>query len=236
MPSGVTAGQLIKDSARLVNVIGTSEVLTADEFADGLASLNDLLEVWSIQNLALYGSADVTFNTVAAQAAYTIGPTGTWVTDRPVRINDSPFCTVSGLDYPIDVIGQEGYDLISLKTQPGQIVERALFVNDSPNGRLTLWPVPSAIVPITLNIDRVLTQVASIATVMTFPPGYLLAMRYALGIMIAPDYGRTVSDEVQRIASTSFAAIKRANKVRRTAKFDAGLVGHDGPVTYQRGY
>ncbi len=236
MPSGVAAGELIRGAARLVNVIGTSEVLTADELVDGLASLNDLLEIWSTQNLAVYGSANVAFNTVAAQAAYTIGPTGQWVTDRPVRINDDPYCTVSGIDYPIDLIGQADYDLISLKTQPGQIIERMLYVNDNPNGRVTLWPVPSAIVPVTLNIDRVLAQVPNVATLMVFPPGYLLAMRYALGILMAPDYGRVVSEEVKRIAQSSFASIKRANKVRRTAKFDAGLVGHDGPVTYQRGY
>jgi hypothetical protein len=235
MPSGVTAGDLIKGAARLIGAIGTSEVLTADEFTDGLAALNDLMEVWSIQNLAVWGGTTDTFNAAAATASYTIGPTGVWVMDRPVRINDA-YCTLSGIDYPIEILGQEDYDLISLKTQPGQIVERMLFVNDNPNGRITLWPVPSAIIPITMNIDRVLTQVASTATVMAFPPGYLLAMRYALGILMAPDYGRIVTEEVSRVAQSSFAAIKRANKVRMTASFDSGLVGHDGPVTYQRGF
>lgn len=237
MPSGVTAGDLIKSSARLVNVIGPSEVLTADELNDGLASLNDLLEIWSTQNLAVWGSAVETFNTVAAQAAYTIGPTGTWVTARPVRINSPAYCNVGGVDFPIDIIGEGDYDLISLKTQPGQIVERLLFVNDNPNGRITLWPVPSAVIPISLNTDRVLTQVPSIATAMIFPPGYLLALRYALGIIMAPDYGKVVSAEVSRVASSSLAAIKRANKKRQTAKFDSMLTNNvNGPVTYQRGY
>lgn len=236
MPSGVAAGDLIKGAARLVNVIATSETLTADELNDGLATLNDLLELWSTQNLAVYGAADVTFNTVAAQASYTLGPTGTWVGDRPVRINDWPSCRVSGVDFPIELIGEQDYNLIPLKTQPGQIIERMLYVNDFPNGRVTLWPVPSAVVPITFSVDRILTQVPNVATLMTFPPGYLLAMRYQLGIMLAPDYGRTVTEEVAAVARSSFAAIKRANKVRRTAGFDAGLVGHDGPVTYQRGY
>jgi hypothetical protein len=236
MPSGVTAGDLVKGALRLVGAIGTSEVPTADEFQDGLAALNDLMEIWSTQNLAVWGSQDVTFNTVAATAAYTIGPTGVWVTDRPVRINAAPYCTVGGVDFPIELLGQGDYDLIGLKTQTGQIVERMLFVNDSPNGRLTLWPVPTAIIPITLNIDRVLATVANVATVLAFPPGYLLAMRYALGIMLAPDYGRPVTDDVSRVAQTSFAAIKRANQVRRTAKFDAALTGGEGPVSWQRGY
>jgi hypothetical protein len=99
MPSGITAGELIKSSLRLIGAIGTSEVPTADEFTDALNALNDLLETWSTQNLAVYGSADVTFNTVAGTATYTIGPTGAWVTDRPVRINDAPICTFGGVDF-----------------------------------------------------------------------------------------------------------------------------------------
>jgi hypothetical protein len=236
VPSGVSAGTLIAGGMRLIGAIGTGETPTADEFQDGLASLNDLLEIWSTQNLAVWGSQDVTFNTVAATAAYTIGPTGTWVTDRPVRINDSPFCTVGGVNFPIDLIGQADYDLTALPSQSGQIVERMLFINDFPNGRLTLWPVPTAIIPITMNIDRVLTQVANVATVLAMPPGYLLALRYALGIVMAPDFGRPVTDDVARVAQTSFAALKRANKVRRTAGFDAALTGGRGPVSYQRGY
>lgn len=234
MPSGVLSADLIKGALRLTGCIATGETPTADESNDALAALNDLLEIWSTQNLAVYGSADVSFNTVANQASYTIGPSGQWVTDRPVRINDSPYCTVNGVDFGIELIGQQDYDLIGLKTQPGQIVERLLYVNDNPSGRITLWPVPNAIVPITMNIDRILTQVPTLATVMVFPPGYLLVMRYALGILLAPDYGRSIAPEISSVAQSSFAAIKRANKLKRTSKYDAALVC-DEAFSWQRG-
>lgn len=238
MPSGITAGDLITNTLRGIGAIATGETPTAPESNDGLVMLNDLMEVWSTQNLAVYGGPNVAFNTVAGTAAYTIGPTGTWVTDRPVEINDSPYCTVQGVDFPIELIGQQDYDLIALKTQPGQIIERMLFVNDNPNGRITLWPVPNAIVPITLNIDRLLPQIATLATVLTFPPGYLLAFKGALGILMAPDYGINLAatkPEWLSTAQSTLAAIKRANKVRRTAKFDAALTGPE-VTTWQRGY
>lgn len=235
MPSGITSGDLIKNTLRGIGAVAVGETPTVDESNDGLVMLNDLMEIWSTSNLAVYGSADVSFNTVAAQAAYTIGPTGQWVGDRPVRINEAPFCTVGGVDFPIDIIGQQDYDQIGLKTQPGQIIERMLFVNDAPNGRITLWPVPNAIVPITMNIDRLLSQVATLAVVMAFPPGYMLAFKHALGILMAPDYGITLSAEWISTATTSMAAIKRANKVRRTAKFDSALVNNE-VTTWQRGY
>lgn len=235
MPSGITAGDLVRDSLRLVGAIATGETPTPDELNDGLDALKDLLEIWSTQSLAVYGSDNQTFNTVIGQAEYTIGTGGNWNTTRPVRINDSPYCTVNGVDFPIDIIGQSDYDLFSLKTQPGQIIEKMTYVSDFPLGRITLWPVPNAVVPITLSADRVLNSAIILTTTMNFPPGYLLAFKYALGIMIAPDYGRIVSDEIKQIAQSSMAAVKRANKVRRTAGFDAGLVG-PGPSSWQRGY
>src|ERR1700752_1631654 len=107
MPSGMTASDLIKTSLRNINAIATGETPTSDELNDGLVMLNDLLENWSTQNLAVYGQQDVTFNTVGGTASYTIGPTGAWVTARPVRINDYPYCTVNGSDFPIQPISQQ---------------------------------------------------------------------------------------------------------------------------------
>lgn len=234
MPSGITAGTLVKSAMRLGGAIATGETPTADELTDGLAALNDLLETWSTQNLAVYGNAVETFATIAGQAVYTIGPGGNWNTVRPVRINDNAYCTFQGVDFPVDRISQDEYNLIALKTQQQPIVEKLLYVNENPLGRITLWPVPSQIVNITIDSDRILTAVADTATVMNLPPGYLLAMKHALWILMAPDYGRTVSDEVAGVAQSSFAAIKRANKVKRVARYDSALVGDD-PVTWQSG-
>lgn len=236
MPSPTTAFNLIESAMRVVGIIssGAGETPTADEANDALDSLNDLLESMSLENLFVWGQADNTFTTVAGQATRTIGPTGQFVTAaRPVRINGA-YCTVQGVDYPIQIIGTEEYNDISLKTQQQQIIERLLYINDYPNGILTMWPVPSAAIPLVLSIDRILTSVATTATVMTFPPGYLNYMKHALGIMLSPDYGVTPSQAVIEIARGSRASIKRANKEKRIAKFDAALT--DGPVSSWQNY
>jgi hypothetical protein len=230
----VTAGVLVRRSMRLLGVIATGETPTADEMNDGLGSLNDLLQNLSLQNLAVYDAATQTFQTVAGQALYTIGPSGNWNTWRPVRISGNPTCTFNGVDFPVDLIGQDEYDMIGLKTQQQPIVEKMLYVNENPLGLITLWPIPSGIVNITINSDRVLTNVDSISTSMIFPPGYLLMMRYALAILMAPDYGVTVSQEILGVASKSMADIKRANKVKRRSTFDGALVD-SGPTIWQTG-
>jgi hypothetical protein len=234
MPSPTTAGALITSSLRLIGAIATGETPTAAELNDGISSLNDLLENWSTQNLAMYGSAVETFPTVANQALYTIGPAGNWNTARPVRISDDAYCNFNGVDFSVRVIGQDEYDLIGLKTQQQPIIEKLLYVNDNPLGRITLWPVPSGIVSITINTDRVLTAVTDQSTAMVFPPGYMLPMRYHLGMLLAPDYGRSITPEIAAIAASSFASLKRANKVRRVMTFDGALV-ESGPAIWQTG-
>lgn len=230
----ISAGTLVTRSLRLIGAIATGEVPTAAELNDGLGSLNDLLEIWSTQNLAVWDSSTQTFPTVAGQAVYTIGPGGNWDTARPIRISGEPTCTFNGVDFPITPIGQGEYDLIGLKTQRQPIIEKLLYVNDNPLGIITLWPVPSGIVNITINPDRVLSSVTDQSTVLAFPPGYMLALRYNLGILLAPDYGRTITPEIAGVASTSFAALKRANKVKRSVTFDGALVD-SGPAIWQTG-
>jgi len=227
MPSPTTAYDLIKGAMRKVGITAAGETPTADEANDALADLNDLIEGMSIDNLFVWGSASVPFTTVAGQATRTIGPTGQFVSDRPVRITNA-FCTYGGVDYPIEIIGQEEYDNITLKTQQCQIIERLAYVNDFPNGLLYMWPVPQSAIPLVIGIDRVLTQVASTATVMTFPPGYLKFMMHELGIALAPEYGVTPLQSVVDIATSTRAALKRANKIRRKASFDPALVCRSG--------
>ena len=234
MPSPSTSGQLITASLRLSGAVAVDETPSADEFNDGILALNDLLETLSTENLAVYGSATETFATVAAQALYTIGPAGNWNTTRPVRISGSPYCTFNGVDFPIDQIGQGEYDAIGLKTQQQPIVEKLLYVNDNPLGKITLWPVPSGIVNITLNTDRVLVNVTDTATVMTYPPGYLLMFRYMLATMLCGGYGIPVPPDVAAIATSARANVKRANKLKRRATFDGALV-ESGPTIWQTG-
>lgn len=208
-----TALTLIEDALGLTNSVGVDQTLSADEAADGLAAFNSLLDDWSTQNLAVFGQANQTFNTVSGTSVYTIGVGGAWNTTRPVRINDA-YATYNGVSMPFSSMTQEEYNSIPVKTQTQDYPSAYLYVNDYPLGLVTLWPVPSAITALTFSIDRVLTQIATLATVLSFPPGYLKAFKYALAIELAPLFGKKIADfpDIVAIASLSFGNIKRANK------------------------
>jgi len=56
-----------------------------------------------------------------------------------------------------------------------------------------------------------LTNPATLATTLAFPPGYLRAFAYNLAMEIAPEFGVEPSPQVQRIAMTSKRNLKRIN-------------------------
>ena len=227
MPASQSAYDLIEGSMRLLGAIATGETMTADEANDGLNSLNDVLETWSLENLSVWGVDNQTFVSVAGQSLYTIGPTGDFVTTRPVRISRM-FCTLNGVDFPVELIGEDEYDAISLKTQGQDYPEKAVYINWSPLGILKVWPVFTQSLPVTLAIDQVLTQIPTLSTVIGFPPGYYIALKHALAIMLSPDYGITPSSVIVQVEQMAKANIKRANKKKREAGFD--LAYTSGPV------
>lgn len=235
MPSPTTALDLIKRAMRLIGAIATGETPTSDEADDALVVLNDILEGWSIESLAVWGSSNQTFTMVPGQAVYTVGPGGDFDTNRPVDIFGG-YCTLNGVDYQIMPVDQSAYNRIPLKTRQQSIIEQMLYVNENPLGVLTLWPVPFAAAPITLSCGRILSQVPSLATELVYPPGYAKALRYSLAVHLAAEYGITPPVDVATIARDSKGNIKTANMSAPIMSFDGVLTNQHNAAIWQRGY
>lgn len=235
MPSPITALQLIEAAAKLIGVKAAGVTLTAEEAQDGLQSLKDLLENWSIEELSVWSLSNQTFTTVPGQSVYTIGPAGNWNTERPVRI-DGGFITFSDVNFPMIPIGQQQFNTVSMPQIQQPIPTMFLYVNENPLGKVTLFPTPSEDVSVTLSIPRLLDSDITLATSLVLPPGYAKALRYNLAVEMAPEYGIEVGPTLLSIATDAKGDIKRANITDEVAVFDAGLVGDGDVALWQRGY
>lgn len=234
MPSPTTALDLIIRSMKLAKLLGSGETPTGEEAADALATLNDILENWGTEPMSVWGTANFVGSTVGGQGTYTIGPGGNFNTTRPSQIN-AAFVNFNGVDFTLDVVGQLDYNKISLKTYQQPIANQLLYVNDVPLGLITLWPVPTVAMPITLTFDRLLTQIPSLATVINYPPGAAKALRYALAIELATEFGAPIDQALVALAADAKADYKRSNKQPVRASFDAALTGHFGTGNWRTG-
>ena len=229
MPSPSTVLAVVTKAMLHLGAIASGEQLNANEAADGLDAFNDVLETWSLDKLAIYGSEPVAFNTVSGQRVYTVGAGGNWVTSRPVNEVIDATCTVNGIEFDIGIWTQGEYDRVALKSQPGGIVQRLLYINDFPLGKIVLWPVPNAAFPVTINTTSVLTNATSTGQVISYPPGYARALQYAVALELMAQYGGAVDVSVG--ARATYAAVKRSNRTPAIARFDPTLGGSAPPAT-----
>lgn len=208
-----TALDQINGALRLLGVLAEGESPSAETAQDSLTALNQMLDSWSIERLAVYSTQDQVFTWPSNEITRTIGPTGDFVGNRPVRVDDSTYFrdAATGVSYQVTLINQQQYDAIPMKTASASNPS-VLFVNNThPDLTLTVYPKPSMSLEWHIVSVNELAQVANLSTSLSFPPGYLRAFRYNLAMELAPEFGVEPSRQVARIAMTSKRNLKRIN-------------------------
>ena len=219
---------------RHLGVIATGETPTAAEADDGLKSLNDVLETWNTDGLMVYTSAVQSFTTTPAQAAYTIGPTGQFVTARPVEVQ-GVYASYLGVDYRVAPWTYDQYQSATIKATGALYPTRYAYINDMPDGRIFLWPVPSVAITLNIEIQTQLTYPANLATVLTLPPGYMRALQWDLAAELAPSYGLQLTSQQIAMVNGTKAAVKKSNHTGTVSRLDQGLLRRHA-ATWQAGW
>lgn len=222
-----TALQLITGAMRLIEAVGSGETPEADEQTDALAVLNQLLESWSIQGLAVYRREFSPYVTVASQASYVIGDSEEWDGARPTAIAEA-YVTIDGYNYGLRVLTDSEYASEPNKTLESSVPESIYYDPAYPDGRVYVVPVPDTALTITLVHDEAFTALASVSTSLSFPPGYERALRYALAVELAPEFGKKPSPIVINTAAEAIGLIKARNIQPAFASFDTTLTGGGG--------
>lgn len=207
----MNVAELLAGSLRLVGVKASGEALTADEAADGLVVVNDVLEGWNLERLMIPGGLDpVTLSVTPGLQVHTIGTGGSLNTPRPAKI-DSAAYVVGGTEIPIEIVDEDGWSAIPTKNQTGANPLKLWYDPAYPLGKVYLWPYPNAAYSLVLWRWAQFPAFAAVTDTVILPPGHTKALRYAVALELAAEYGRPVPQSVVVIAQESKAAIKSLN-------------------------
>jgi hypothetical protein len=209
-----TALDLITGAAKLIGVVRKSEALTADEAADGLVSLNDMLASWANNGLLVQARTWESF-TVASATSYTIGSGQTLSTVNPLVIKEA-FFRIDSIDYPLEIITDEEFQQITMKTMDTGYPEFLNYDNGYPTGRIRLYPQGAG--QLHLLTEKPLTAFSSLSTEVTLSPGWNRLLRYNLAIEISGEYAVDVPATVVKIASDAMTAVMRTIAKNRPIK------------------
>ena len=180
---------------------------------DALISLNQMIDSWNTERLSVYNTQDQVFTWPTDTITRTLGPTGDFVGNRPVLLDDATYYRdpSTNVSFGIKFINQQQYDGIAVKTVTSTYPQVMWINMENPNISMTIYPKPTrALEWHFISIDE-LTQPALLETTLVFPPGYLRAFTFNLACELAPEYGVEPTNQVRRIAMSSKRNLKRMN-------------------------
>lgn len=208
-----SAGDQINRALRLLGVLAESETPSAAVSQDALMALNQLIESWNIERLSVFNTIGQTFLWPVGEINRTLGPSGDFVGVRPVLLDDATYYRdpTTNVSFGVKFINQQQYDGIAVKTVTSTYPQVMWINMEYPDISMTVYPKPTRELEWHFISVQELTQPATLATTLAFPPGYLRAFTYNLACEIAPEFGVEPSRQVQRIAMTAKRNLKRIN-------------------------
>ena len=221
-----TAADQINGALRLIGQLAEGEVPSAATSQDALAALNQMLDSWSTERLAVYSTQDQIYNWQPNVRFITMGPTGTLVAERPILMDDATYFrdASTNVSYGIKLINNEQYNNIAVKTVTSTYPQ-LMWVNMTyPDVEIYIYPVPTRVLEFHFVSVRPLSQAATLDTNLAFPPGYLRAFRFNLACELAAEFGVEPSPQVQRIAMASKRDLKRINNPDDLMAMPAALI------------
>ena len=222
-----TAGDQINGALRLLGVLAEGETPSAATSQDALTALNQMIDSWNTERLAVFSTQDQVFSWTPGLISRTLGPTGDFVGNRPILLDDATYFRdpATGISYGIKIINQQQYDGIAVKTVTSTYPQ-VIWINMSyPDIEMYIYPVPTKVLEWHFISVEELTQPALLSTTLAFPPGYLRAFRYNLACEFAPEFGIEPPPTVSRIAMASKRNLKRINNPDDIMALPYSMVG-----------
>jgi hypothetical protein len=222
-----TAADQINGALRLIGMLAEGETPSAATAQDSLSALNQMIDSWNTERLSVFSTQDQVFTWLPNQIHRTLGPTGDFVGNRPILLDDSTYFKdpTNGISFGIKIINQQQYDGIAVKTVTSTYPQVMWINMDYPNIDMYVYPVPTKALQWHFISVTELDQPASLSTQLTFPPGYLRAFKYNLACEIANEFGVEPPPNVARIAMTSKRNLKRINNPDDIMSLPYSIVG-----------
>jgi hypothetical protein len=222
-----TAADQINGALRLIGMLAEGETPSAATAQDSLSALNQMIDSWNTERLSVFSTQDQVFTWLPNQIHRTLGPTGDFVGNRPILLDDSTYFKdpTNGISFGIKIINQQQYDGIAVKTVTSTYPQVMWINMDYPNIDMYVYPVPTKALQWHFISVTELDQPASLSTSLTFPPGYLRAFKYNLACEIANEFGVEPPPNVARIAMTSKRNLKRINNPDDIMSLPYSIVG-----------
>jgi hypothetical protein len=219
------ANTIIKAALRDLLIIESGGTPTANQYADGLEVLNDMIKSWSIQHNLVYENTREELSISSGVQSRTIGATGQLVTTRPIDIIAASL-KEGDEEYPLEIIDINRYDGYSNKTtvnKPSTIYYR----KTNPDGTIYFESTTDQAYTLILTSIKPLSTFTDGTTDNPLPDEYEYALKKNLTIELAAQMGASarLTPAMGMLAENSLNAIIGHSINLSPARIEIGLSG-----------
>lgn len=232
-----TALQIIDRALEHIQIKAPGETTSAEDADLALRALIALLDAWRTYPQAVIGLTELTFTPTSGAQTVTIGPFGADITARPpVRIEAPSFVRVAGVDSRLTSLQSfEEYTAEAVKGTTGKPCQ-FFYMRGVSVGTLYLMPAADGATALHLWVRQEVIDGQStiaLADTLTLPPGYQMALEYALAVELCMSFTRpmAVTQAVSAMAGRWLRALKRSNFVSHQLETPLGV-----PAVVSTGY
>lgn len=236
-----TVRDIITDALTEAKILGAGEPLSPSDAGAAQRKLTQMIDAWSLDNLLIPVTSQITITLLAGEPTYTIGnyvgvaPTNHKETTRPVEFQAAFIRDGSGTDYEVEIFDVGQWAEISRKTNAAR-PSRMYIQNGWPLNTIRLENVPYADETLHLMVIQPLAEILSTASLndeISLPPGYLQAIVYNLALLVQPSWGKDQNNTTTQFAINTLRKIKRRNYQPSLLRVDSALSNNNsGKGTY----
>lgn len=220
----MTVRQLINRSARLSTRLGEGENLSSSEAEDALMTLNEIVDKWNAEKMMLAGY-EINELPLSGKEYYTIGIGGDVDIVKPQYAFESIYYQdANNKSFPMRQILLDEYTNIQDKYDTIGRSNTYYFENDNYLAKLYVLPITSQ-GKLVMRTDKVFDMFDSLDTIISFPPAYMRALRYALAVDLSREYGIPENLNINATAYDAKMLIKVANEATKDRSMSLDLPG-----------
>lgn len=194
---------------------------TNTEFADGLESLNDMILSWSSLEGMQFEPEREEFAVIAGVKKYTIGLGQTFNSTRPRKVLNAILLR-NNISYALRIIRHREMDSIA----NGNVIalpSRIYYRQEYPHGTLELDYEPDQNYTLLLTALKELPQFPDLTTEIAYPGEYVRALKAALAVEIASEYGMEASNSIVSIGRSALENIMAQSSKIQPLRTPPGL-------------
>jgi len=227
----ISVRNLIRQALIDGNIVAQGQPLPPSLAEDALFNLNLILEQFNLQDTLVQNTLMITHTLVVNQVSYSIGQSAANINiARPLSIKSAYTRDSNGYDTEVAIISYSEYETLEDKATTSSELEKLAYQNTLPNGTIYLYPVPSTVKTLRLELYAKF-PVVTLDDILSFTDGYTEVTLNLLSQKLCLQMGRqALIPQLQASAAKTQTMVqaKNAKHIKKSMVIDPMLTIHPG--------